>query len=424
MLYLKKRGQKNPAYNYNWHERFGLQLKNPATKPIIWLHSVSVGETRAMQKLILLLEEYYPNYQILITNMTPTGKNTAMALYPNAITHYIPYDLPHAVINFYTTFKPQLGLIMETEIWPNLTFYAHKFSIPLYLINARLSNKSFSSYNKIRYLIKPILNKFSAILCQDQNSLANFAALGFKPELTIIGNMKFDLSIQDNFNFEASTLKKDIPHKPTVIFASTRDGDEKLILDNLPANLPYLVIIVPRHPERFVLVEKLIQEKKLKYQKRTDLNKPQTPNTTDHYKEIIAIKPDTQIFLGNTLGEMLLYYKIADLAVIGGSFSNHGGQNLIEAIFMHKPVLFGSSMFNFKEVAANAKAHHCAIEVTDINDCFIQIDNILADKNRYLALVDNCQNFIHTYQGASQLVLNHVAKHLNLPPLKQNLRVV
>lgn len=438
MLYLKKRGGKNDAYNHNWYERFGIKLKNPATKPIIWLHSVSVGETRAMQKLIILLEEQYPNYQILITNMTPTGRNTAKTLYPNAITHYIPYDLPHAVINFYKIFKPQIGLIMETEIWPNLAFYAHKFSIPLYLVNARLSNKSFNSYNKIRCLIKPILNDFSGILCQDQNSFNNFTTLGFKNTLKIIGNMKFDLSITNDFNNQVSELKKEILNKSAVIFASTREGDEKLILDNLPNNFPYLVIIVPRHPERFILVEKLIQEKNLKYQKRTETNSiksaeisarlfPRTLKSTnvnnldpenkisdkrDHSYETITIKPETQVFLGNTLGEMLLYYEISDLAVIGGSFASHGGQNLIEAIFMHKPVIFGPSMFNFKDVATNALMAKCAIEVNNISECFTQINNILTNKDLYSILTNNCQNFIQTHQGASQSVLNNVTKHL------------
>lgn len=397
MLYLKKRGKKNSEYNQNWHERFGFNLKNSVTTPIIWLHAVSVGETRAMQKLIVLLEKNYPTHQILITNMTPTGRDTAKNLYPNVIYHYIPYDLPHAVINFYTTFKPTIGLIMETEIWPNLAFYAHKFSIPLYLVNARLSHKSFNSYNKIRFLIKPILNNFSGILCQDQNSANNFTALGFGKELIVMGNMKFDLSITNNFNNQALELKKDIINKPTVIFASTRDGDEKLILDNLPTNFPYLVVIVPRHPERFVLVEKLIVERNLKHQKRTETN---------------VIRPDTQIFLGNSLGEMLLYYKISDLAVIGGSFSNHGGQNLIEAIFMHKPVLFGPSMFNFKEVAQNALIANCAVEIHNISDCFTQINSILANKDYYSKLTNNCQSFINAHQGASQLILNSITKHL------------
>ena len=194
-LYLKKRARKNPDYALFWHERFGFRLKNKSTKPILWIHAVSVGETRAMARLIQLLEDRYPNHQILITQMTPTGRATAKSLYPNAQLHYIPYDLPHAVINFYHTFKPKLGLIMETEIWPNLIYYANKYNIPLFLINARLSNRSFNSYYKVKFLICPILNKLTGILAQDKTTAENFTKLGFNKELKIIGNTKFDIII-------------------------------------------------------------------------------------------------------------------------------------------------------------------------------------------------------------------------------------
>lgn len=393
LLYLKKRGSKNNEYNKNWHERFGINLHNPANKPIIWLYAVSVGETRAMIKLIELIEIQYPNYQILITNMTPTGRDTAKKLYPNAIVHYVPYDLPHAVINFYKTFKPQIGLIMETEIWPNIAFYAKEFKIPLYLVNARLSDKSFNSYNKIRAIIKPVLNNFSGILCQDKSSYDNFKNLGFINQMDIIGNMKFDLVINNNFNELAIKLKAKISNKKVVAFASTRDGDEKLILDNLPKDFEYLLVIIPRHPERFSVVEELIKEKHLKYQKRSDI--------TD-------IEIDTQVLLGDSMGEMLLYYSISDLAIIGGSFNGHGGQNPIEPIFMQKPVIFGLSMFNFKEVSRNALDDKCAIQVNNMMECLNKVNEILESENQYLEYKDNCNVFIKVNSGASKRVLDKI----------------
>lgn len=396
-LYLKRRARKNPHYALFWHERFGINLVNNITKPIIWIHAVSVGETRAMAKLVEILGQTHPEYQILITQMTPTGRETAKNLYPNAVLHYVPYDLPHAVINFYKTFKPKLGLIMETEIWPNLIHYAAKFKIPLFLINARLSDRSFSSYHKVKWLIRPILNKFVGILAQDKSSATNFANLGFNRQLQIIGNTKFDIIIDEKNEVLSKWLGQNLEGKKVVVFSSTREGEEKLILDSLPTDFTYLVVIIPRHPERFMPVERLIQSTGLAYQKRSD-------------NEVIRSK--TKIFLGDSLGEMFAYYLMADLAVIGGSFLNTGGQNLIEAIYCNKPVLFGPSMFNFAQIAENALKDQCAVQVQDTKECFEIINKIFNNINEYKLLQNNCEAFIGRYKGASQLILQTVEMYL------------
>lgn len=395
LSYLKKRGQMNPDYKLYWGERFGIKLVNKSTKPIIWLHAVSVGETRAMAKLISLLELHYSQYQILITHMTPTARNTAHHLYPNAIIQYIPYDLPHAIANFYKTFKPVLGLIMETEIWPNLVHYASKHSVPIYLINARLSDKSFKWYKRINWLLKPILNSFTGILCQDQNSANNFKKLGFIKNISILGNTKFDIIIDDGVFDFVKYLKQNIVHKKVVVFASTRDGEEYSLMKALPKDFNYLIIFVPRHPERFDEVETLF--KKFKYQKRSS-NQP--------------IYSDTQIFLGDSMGEMMAYYSIADVAVIGGSFGNFGGQNLIEPLYLHKPVIFGLGMFNFAKISGDAIADGCAIQVKDVKECFATIDKLLNDESEYNKLSANCATFISRYQGASQAILDIIKQHL------------
>ena len=285
-FYFKKLSNKNSPYGVNLHERFGINLVNNSVKPIIWIHAVSVGETRAIAKLVELINQKYPNYQILITQMTSTGKATAANLYPNAMLHYIPFDMPHAIKNFYKVFKPKLGLIMETEIWPNLIHYAKFFNVPLYLINARLSTKSYQTYLKIKFFIQPILNNFKGILCQDQLTADNFKQLGYTNSLIIIGNIKFDMLIeQEKYSTTINFLMQNLIHqshqsltsgvpninKKIIVFASTRDGEESLILDNIPLDIKYLIIIVPRHPDRFSLVEKLVKESgKFKYQKRSD----------------------------------------------------------------------------------------------------------------------------------------------------------
>lgn len=397
LIYLKYRGRKNPKYNLHWHERFGIHLKNSITKPIIWIHTVSVGETRAISKLVAILTNEYPAYQLLITNMTPTGRDTAQTLFPQAVVHYIPYDQPHAVLNFYRTFKPKLGLIMETEIWPNLIFYAKKLHIPLYLTNARLSKGSYRGYRKVSRLINPIINQFTGILCQDQNTATNFANLGYLGHIAVVGNTKFDTLADPKLLELAQHLKQQIPNKRVVAFASTRDGEEELILNNLPQEFDYLILIIPRHPERFEVVEELMKHKNLNYQKRSD-NKP--------------IEPDTQIFLGDSLGEMFGYYAMSDLAVMGGSFNPFGSQNLIEPLSLAKPVIFGPSTYNFATVTSNALQDKCAIQVKDMHECFVQIAHLLSTPTEYSQLAHNSQTFIQRYQGASRAIVDIIRTHL------------
>ena len=396
-LYLNKRAKKNPDYKLFWNERFGFCLKNKSSRPIVWIHAVSVGETRAVTKLIELLELHYPNYQIMLTQMTPTGRNTAKSLYPNVTVHYIPYDMPHAVINFYKTFKPTVGLLMETEIWPNLIFYAKKFQIPLFLVNARLSDKSFKSYYKARFVIRPVLDNLTGILCQDSHTANNFKQLGFSGQLDIMGSIKFDLTVDEKHYELAKFLKGSNFGRKIVAFGSTREGEEKLILDALPDNFEHTLLIVPRHPERFDEVEKLLIDKKLKYQKRSD-NK--------------ELESETQVLLGNSLGEMFAYYIMSDVAVMGGSFAPLGGQNLIEPLFLHKPVILGPSTYNFLKISKDAMNMGCALQVNDLVECFVELGKLLNDSNKYNKLEESCETFISRYQGASQKAMKHIEQYL------------
>lgn len=397
LLYLKKRGKKNPQYLENWHERFGWNLVNPVVKPIIWLHSVSVGETRAMSKLVELFHENLPEYQILITTMTPTGRETAKNLYPYAHIHYVPYDLSFSVQRFYKTFKPKLGIILETEIWPNLIHFAARNAIPLYLVNARLSNRSYIGYNRFKMVLVSILNNLAGILCQDSNTLNNFAKLNYTGKLELVGNTKFDLSINININQLIIQFKTMFAGRKIITFASTRDGEEELILNNLDFSEDVLYLIVPRHPERFDMIEDLLIQRKLNYQKRSENS---------------LIKNDTQVVIGDSMGEMLAYYAISYLAVIGGSFKDFGGQNPLEAIFMQVPVIFGSSMYNFTEISQNCLADGCAKQIEDINKLSSTIHNLVSNHESYKLLKLNCNNFVNKYQGASQRIFDIVKQSL------------
>lgn len=397
-LYLLKRGKKNPAYLRNWNERFGIKLENSSSKPIIWLHSVSVGETRAMQKLVELISNELSNYQILITTMTPTGRQTAQTLYPQAIVHYIPYDISFCVKSFYKNFKPKIGIIMETEIWPNLIHFAEQSRTCLYLVNARLSNRSFRGYNHFKLALLPILNKFNGILCQDANTENNFLKLGYNQNLQTVGNTKFDLVFNDSNNIKIKELEQLVDGRKIITFASTRNGEEEILLNNIDLNQNVIYLFIPRHPERFIELENLLIKNNIAYCKRSDNRR---------------ITSDCKVIIGDSMGEMLVYYALSYLVVIGGSFKDFGGQNPIEAIYMNKPVIFGKSMFNFSDVAKNSVDIGCAIQIDSPSELKKLVNNLIEDDDKYNALKTHCSEFIDKYCGASEKIFNIIFKNVS-----------
>lgn len=397
IFYLFKRSIKNKKYLKNFKERFALNFPQKSNIPIIWIHAVSVGETRAIRMLAYLINKHYPNYQLLITQMTPTGKDTAKELFPNAICCYLPYDIPYAIKKFYKYYKPKVALIMETEIWPNVIYYAKKNHIPIFLINARLSAKSLKSYKLIRFFILPLINKLTMIISQDEITLNNFKTLGYKGALSNTGSTKFDIIINQEQIKLAETFTSNLKNKKIIVFFSTKDGEELLLLTNIKKLKSFLIIIVPRHPERFKEVEQLLIENKIIYQKRTEINQ---------------IEEKTQILLGDTIGEAFLYYRMSQIAIIGGSFNDKGGQNLIEPIYLKIPVIFGPSMYNFAKIARDAINMHCAIQVDNIHEALMQAKDLLKNKELYNLMSNNCIHFIKKYQGASQKILNIIKKYL------------
>lgn len=396
-IYLKKRGKKNPEYLKNWHERFSWNICNQSQKPIIWFHAVSVGETRAMQKLVELFHVNNPEYQILITNMTPTGRDTAHNLYPYAIIHYVPYDINFCVKKFYQTFKPKIGIIMETEIWPNLIHFGARYGVSLYLVNARLSDKSYNGYRRFKWALMPILNKICGILCQDGKTQDNFRKLNYQGNLQVVGNTKFDLTIDKHIITKIEELKKIFGSRKIIIFASSRDGEEEVMLSNIKLKQDIIYLFVPRHPERFKIVEQLLIDRKINYQLRSLSQN---------------IKAETQIVIGDSMGEMLAYYAISHLAIIGGSFKEYGGQNPIEAIYMEIPVIFGASMYNFADVANKILEMGCGKQVVDIGELNYEINKLLGDDSTYKQLKLNCKKFININHGASLLIYKAICNKL------------
>ncbi len=368
LLRLLWRSLRQPEYLRHWGERFGV-YPSPLTHhpaPIIWLHCVSVGETRAAAPLVEALRRHYPRHRILLTHATPTGRAAGEHLFGDAVERvYLPYDLPGAMTRFLDHFRPRLGLILETELWFNLIEACARRDIPLLLVNARLSEKSARGYARLGRLTAQGLRRLAAIAAQTDADAARLRALG-GVRVEVTGNLKFDVTPPPEAEALGAELRRLFGRaRPVFLAASTRDGEEALILDAVAAaGVPgLLTVIVPRHPQRFDMVARLLEKRGLRYVRRS-ANVP---------------AGDADCVLGDSMGEMFGYYAACDLAFIGGSLLPLGGQNLIEACVMGRPVLIGPHTFNFAEAGAQAVACGAARRVRDAAELALALRALCAD---------------------------------------------
>ena len=423
-LKLLWRGIKQPAYLRHWAERFGFygtQINKRLNKPNIWLHCVSVGETRAAEPLVKQLQTTYPNHQILLTHGTPTGRDASEGIFGNLVTSvYLPYDLPFAVNNFLNHFKPQIGLIMETELWFNLIAVCKQRSIPMLLLNARLSEKSASGYAKLGKLVQEGLQNLSAIAAQTEDDAARFNTLGAK-NISVAGNLKFDVKPPADAVDKGLQLRKQLGKKTVFLAASTRDGEEALILEAVK-DLNILTIIVPRHPQRFDEVAALFKQDNIAFQRKSELNniglQPNTPghplSNSLHEFDSPCTHEDSRltIILGDTMGELFNYYAACDFCFIGGSLLNYGGQNLIEAAQLAKPIIIGEHTFNFADAANNAVQMGAALRVNNVASLREQIILLGNDLNLRKKMQQNALVFSQTYTGATTRLMQLIADNL------------
>src|SRR5439155_6268881 len=323
------RGRREPGYRSGIAERFGRYDAVPVGAPLVWMHAVSVGETRAALPLVQRLSASYPASTILLTHMTATGRETGRALFgERVIQAWLPYDLPFAVDGFLSHFRPALGFLLETELWPNLIAKAHDARIPLFLINARLSERSARAYARFSALSRPMLVRLAGVAAQSAADAGRLASLG-AAEPVVTGNLKFDVRVPDSALSLANEFKHRFGARPVWVAASTRDGEEALIADALARfSMPKdsLLVIVPRHPQRFEAVADLLRARGIPFARRTE-NAPVTA--------------DVRVVLGDSMGEMLAYYAASDLAFVAGSLLPLGGQNMIEALAVGTPVVIG-----------------------------------------------------------------------------------
>jgi len=395
--YLKKRSRKAPAYLLHWDERFGQTCQAQATGAI-WIHAVSVGETRAALPLIQAIRRQWPDAPLLLTQMTPTGRDTACQLYPDAEVRYLPYDYPAAVRDFLLAYQPRFGVLMETELWPNLLHAARQQGVPVFLANARLSEKSLRGYRRIQGLIGPALLDLTAIAAQSQEDaerLQQLAAVSPK----ICGNTKYDFTPPASMQVLASQFRQRIGTRQVFICASTRDGEEALILQawQQADTGRALLLLVPRHPERFDSVASLAIDMGFAVQRRSDG---------------AHVADATGVWLGDSMGELFAYYGCADVAFVGGSLLPLGGQNLIEPASLGLPVLFGPSMFNFAEASQLALQAGAAQQVVDAHALVSQAVALLHDAQRRQMMSAAALAFTAAHRGASQRIVDMLRQYL------------
>lgn len=385
--YLRKRARRAPAYLAHWDERFGEVLPQGQGRQVICLHAVSVGETRAALPLWRALRTAYPEAHFVITQMTPTGRDTAQALFPDAEIRYLPYDDARVMRRFVAALQPQMLLLMETELWPNLLHACQQAAVPVYLLNARLSEKSLRGYQRIRWLIGPALASLRAVAAQSEADARRLRQLGASA-VTVCGNTKYDVTPPPAQLQLGQRFRQDIGSRPVWVCASTRDGEEALILAawRRQRHPQALLVLVPRHPERFAEVAAQARAAGFTVQCRSDHAAPAAA---------------TEVWIGDSMGELFAYYAAADLAFIGGSLLDFGAQNLIEPASIGVPVLLGPSTYNFADASAQALQAGAALQVADADELVTTVLALLADEPRRRALSQAALAFTEQHKGAS-----------------------
>jgi 3-deoxy-D-manno-octulosonic-acid transferase len=379
----------------NLGQRFGFGY--PSVESCIWVHAVSVGEVQAAVPLIRLLMEKYPQQRLLVTTVTITGKDRVQSLFGDAVLHsYIPFEFPHAVRNFFRGMHPTAALIMETEIWPNLYRGCGIRDIPLVLVSARISPRSLHGYRKLLPLIRETLSHGIVIAAQSRPDAERFVALGASPNRTrVTGNIKFDFELHPEVVEAGKALRADlIGDRPVWIAASTHEGEEQIVLAAhglLQKTFPgLLLLLVPRHPERFIEVRGLIQKAGFEVVSRT---------------ENIACPERVPVFLVDTMGEVPLFYAASDIAFVGGSLVPIGGHNLLEPAAQALPIITGPHLFNAQDIADMFEEARASRRVLDSNELAVAVTELLTDPESARRLGKNALELLRENRGALQRLL-------------------
>lgn len=408
LLRLWWRGRAQPSYRRRLRERFGRVPARASRAPLVWVHAVSVGETLAAIPMIEQLAARHPGWQWLVTTTTPTGSERVRAtlaplLDGRLLHYYAPYDLPECVMRFLDALRPQLLVIMETELWPNLLAACRRRGIPTLLANARLSEKSAAGYRRLRRLTGPMLQDLDRVVAQYPADAQRFVALGL-PEARVVtsGNIKFDLQINLGLESEAQALAhrwhgSKRPRRQVWLAASTHAGEDELILDafaRLQVQFPrLLLVLVPRHPERFDGVARLVKQRGFNLLRRSDGGVP---------------GDEVQVLLGDTMGELLRFFGASDVAFVGGSLVPVGGHNMIEPAAWGVPVVCGPHLHNFAVVAEMLRSAGGMVVAEDAEQLANCLQGWLGDEEARRAAGGHAREVAAENSGALQKLVREV----------------
>ncbi|MDP3669175.1 MAG: lipid IV(A) 3-deoxy-D-manno-octulosonic acid transferase [Telluria sp.] len=391
------RGRKEPGYRQHWAERLGCYGVRGPGRHAIWVHAVSVGETRAAEPLIDALLQAWPDSRIILTHMTPTGRATGKALFgkhgERVLQAYLPYDTGFMVARFIRHFAPRICILVETEVWPNLIERCVALKVPVALVNARLSERSLRRGRRFGTLMTDAARGITLVAAQTGADAERVRSLG-APRVVVTGSIKFDVVVPQAALATGAWLRTQIGARPVLLCASTRDGEEALIVDafgRMPARpAGMLLAIVPRHPQRFDEVAQLVQARGLNLERRS---------------RMATLDPAVDVLLGDSMGEMFAYYAACDCAFIGGSLLPLGGQNLIEACALGKPVLIGPHTFNFALATEEAIGAGAALCVQDAGQLMQEAARLLTDNAARHAMGSHAASFANRHRGATARTL-------------------
>lgn len=428
VLRLWRRGCQEPGYRQAVGQRFGCyrdqdfapgwdaasqrqRASGGFKRAPIWVHAVSLGEVRASEPLVQRLLNQ--GYHVLLTHMTATGRAEGARLYAQALAEgklkqcWLPYDLPGACARFFRTFEPRCGLLIETEVWPNVVFQAKRYGVPLILVSGRMSARSHQKNRYLRQFAKRVYGALDLTLAQTQADADRLWDLGADP-VRVVGNLKFDLNLPAALLQQGEQWRLNLG-QAVVALASTREGEEALFLAHWKQNncAPGqnghpLALLIPRHPQRFDEVAELLQQAGIRFVRRSRL--------ASLHEAVLP--PDVQVILGDSLGEMPLYYATADVAIIGGSFAPLGGQNLIEANACGVPVIVGPHTFNFAQAVDDALEAGAALRTPSAGEAWDQALQLLADPHEMAERREAAKTFSGAHAGATSRVIWAIADHL------------
>lgn len=425
VIRLYVRSRKERGYREHIGERFGhVAGRSPDDRaPLIWVHAVSVGETRAAQPLIDALMRARPDARILLTHMTPSGRATGEQIFGDRVLRcYLPYDMPGAMRRFLRAWRPTLGLVMETEVWPTLIDECRRADVPLVLTNARMSARSFRRAAKFGAATRDVFGGFSRVLAQSPADAERLTSLGAR-NVTVLGNLKFDMTTPPELAARGHAWRDAIGARPVWVAASTRENEEAPVLQAFAEmRTPgALLVLVPRHPQRFAEVEALVARSGLKCVRRSVWAADAAALAAGR-PAAEPLADDVTVLLGDSMGELGAYYAAADIAFIGGSLLPLGGQNLIEACAVGVPVLIGPHVFNFTQATADAVAAGAAMQVEDPLDLAHVLDALFADKARRIAMGAAGAAFAARHRGATARTVDVLAALL--PPAAAGARAL